>query len=1078
MSATTRQNELILNQDWTRIYQTFKNADFKSYDFENLRRVMIAYLREQYPEDFNDYIESSEYMALIDAIAFLGQSLAFRIDLTSRENFIELAERRDSVLRLARMLSYNAKRNVAASGLLKFTSISTTQDVFDSNGRNIGRRTIQWNDPANPDWFEHFVLILNEAMPENTEFGRDQRPSVIQGISTEQYRINSVNNGVPLFSFTKSVANQRMSFEIVSTGFQNREEIYEEDPVAGRQFGFVYRNDGRGVASANTGFFAMFKQGSLEQIDFNISNPVPNERVYVNTPNINNDDVWLYSASVNGLQSKKWEQVPSLTGNNVAYNSVFEGIRDVFFVETRANDTVELVFSDGVFGDLPSGDFRLFVRVSNGLEYTIRPSEMQNINIPVEYVDASGNRQTVRIGLSLQNTVANAAAAETTDEVRTRAPAQYYTQDRMISGEDYNLAPLTSSQNLIKVKAVNRVSSGVSRNFDLIDASGKYSDITVFADDGYIYKQDAEKFLNLRFTNNVDVLNFIRESINPVFDSLSVYNFYLDKFPRQTSFNSIVTWQNVSQNDTNLSTGFLVDNLTPVAVGSAASDDLKFVETGAMIKFGPPIGQTFSPAESSAPDRLWAKVVNVLGDGTISQDGFGGIFVNEEIPEGAILEAIIPKFVNVIPSGLEQTIAQKIMLNETFALRYNQSLRLWRIIPEEFIDTDSEFSLANAGSQSTSLLDASWLMLFTNINEREYSVRVRTLEYAFGSFQQNRFYFDPSALQYNRITNSVAYDRINILPVNLCVLNEPLADNVTFSIVDTVKYNDGYESTSEVLLNFNDRDRDGIIDNPDSFALFVEESDKIVLRRTVDRNGNVVYVLDQTVAVEVAESTPGELYKVVNGRANLKFQYIHNADSNRRIDPSASNIIDLYLMTRSYDRQFREFLAGVAERPEPPTTESLRITFGSKLSAVKSISDEIIYHPVKYRVLFGSTAEPKLRAVFKVVKNPSRVINDGDLKVRIVSAFEEFFDLNNWDFGDRFYVTELVAYVLNTVSPDVANMVIVPRDPNQTFGSLFEIQSRPDEIFINGATVDDIQIVSSISATEVNAPLNRIISAT
>jgi aspartyl/asparaginyl beta-hydroxylase (cupin superfamily) len=85
MTTTSRQNNLILNQDWKRIYQTFKNADFKSYDFENLRRVIITYLRENYPEDFNDYIESSEYLALIDAVAFLGQSLAFRTDLASRE---------------------------------------------------------------------------------------------------------------------------------------------------------------------------------------------------------------------------------------------------------------------------------------------------------------------------------------------------------------------------------------------------------------------------------------------------------------------------------------------------------------------------------------------------------------------------------------------------------------------------------------------------------------------------------------------------------------------------------------------------------------------------------------------------------------------------------------------------------------------------------------------------------------------------------------------------------------------------------------------------------------------------------
>ena len=149
MSSTDRQNRLLVAEDWRKVYQSFRDADFQSYDFENLRRTMIEYIRQNYPEDYNDYIESSEYLALIDLIAFLGQSIAFRVDLNARENFLELAERRESVLRLARLLSYNAKRNQAGNGLLKFSSIRTTQDIIDSNGRNLSGQVVVWNDPAN-----------------------------------------------------------------------------------------------------------------------------------------------------------------------------------------------------------------------------------------------------------------------------------------------------------------------------------------------------------------------------------------------------------------------------------------------------------------------------------------------------------------------------------------------------------------------------------------------------------------------------------------------------------------------------------------------------------------------------------------------------------------------------------------------------------------------------------------------------------------------------------------------------------------------------------------------------------------
>ena len=142
MSSTNRQNRLLLAEDWKKVYQSFRNAEFKSYDFDNLRRTMINYLRQNYPEDFNDYIESSEYLALIDLIAFLGQNISYRIDLNARENFLELAERRESILRLARLLSYNPKRNQTANGLLKFESIATTEDIVDSNGTNLANQTV------------------------------------------------------------------------------------------------------------------------------------------------------------------------------------------------------------------------------------------------------------------------------------------------------------------------------------------------------------------------------------------------------------------------------------------------------------------------------------------------------------------------------------------------------------------------------------------------------------------------------------------------------------------------------------------------------------------------------------------------------------------------------------------------------------------------------------------------------------------------------------------------------------------------------------------------------------------------
>src|SRR6056297_2581420 len=188
MSITDRQNRLLVAEDWKRVYQTFRNAYFQSYDFDNLRRTMINYLRQNYPEDFNDYIESSEYLALIDLIAFLGQNLSFRIDLNARENFLETAERRESILRLARLISYNPKRNLAANGLLKIDTVKTTESVVDSSGLNLSGITVRWNDRGNNNYREQFTKILNAALPSSNTIGNPQKRDTIGGVVTEKYK--------------------------------------------------------------------------------------------------------------------------------------------------------------------------------------------------------------------------------------------------------------------------------------------------------------------------------------------------------------------------------------------------------------------------------------------------------------------------------------------------------------------------------------------------------------------------------------------------------------------------------------------------------------------------------------------------------------------------------------------------------------------------------------------------------------------------------------------------------------------------------------------------------------------------
>ena len=243
---------------------------------------------------------------------------------------------------------------------------------------------------------------------------------------------------------------------------------------------------------------------------------------------------------------------------------------------------------------------------------------------------------------------------------------------------------------------------------------------------------------------------------------------------------------------------------------------------------------------------------------------------------------------------------------------------------------------------------------------------------------------------------------------------------------------------------------------------------------TAYSDGQIFYFIKEDL-FQILDKTSGNTitsqnYRAKIGRDKLKFHYVHAADANTRIDPSVSNIIDVYMLTKSYDDDFRLYLDGtVATKPLSPSSDQLYLNYGQKLNNIKSISDEVIYHPVKYKMLFGEAASTDLQAKFKIVKNPDIVINDNEVKTRAIAAINEFFALENWEFGESFYFTELSTYVMQQLSPNVVTFVIVPNQASSTFGSMFEIKSESDEIFISSATVADIELIDSVTATRLRS---------
>lgn len=1123
MATSSRQTNIFGLEDWRSLYKTYNQADFQSYNFETLRKSFVDYIRQNYPEDFNDYVESSEFVALLDVIAFMGQSLSYRQDLNTRENFLDTAERRDSVVRLADLVSYIPKRSENASGFLKVTSVATTENITDYNGVNLANVKVRWNDSTNLDWQDQFNTVLNALLVDSQKINHPGRSARILGVDTDEYTVKLANNLLPVIPFNSSVNGTSMNFEVISATTANSTSVYEPAPVLNGNFNFLYRNDKQGFTSANTGFFFYFKQGTLTNKDFTLNDRIANRSVDVNVEGINNNDVWLYELSkTTGEVIAEWEQVENVYAPKTTQ---LEGSDKKYYsITSRANDQVTYNFGDGAFADIPLGFFRTFIRVSNGRDYTINKNDITGVNITVPYISRSGRNESATFTLSLTQNVSNAAGKETIDDIKRNAPARFYTQDRMVNGEDYNNYPYTAYSSIIKSKAVVRSNIGASRHLDLVDPTGKYSSVNTISSDGVLFEDQKQSSFTFDFNDKNDINDVIRNQIEPILANRSTVHLYHSEYTRKDISSIDIEW-NQSTTTTNTTTGYFKTSAgTPLAISSYAGGDVQYIAEHALVKFTTPNSDSGGIYYFDTNNRLkqkvslgptdvteiWTSIKSIKLDGTNfgtgnDADGIGPVVITDFIPTDAVPIEVIPVFNTDLPTALETDILEQIELYNDFGLGYDADGGEWYIITSTNIDKTSNFSLTNAQDNSGTGIDASWFVKLTAL-DNVYTVTSRGLNYYFSSIIESRFYYNRNDKIYDPKTGQVVNDFVKVLKTNTQPgSNNQLKLDIKLDIIDQPELSDGFVNDYLVEVSYTDDDSDGVADNPDFFSDISLSNSQVFFQTTIDADnlerdlplasGTVEASFDETTDSELVLTSYPETQlfyfanetdkfrklidnkltvvtdiKLKTGRQDLQFQYRHNSGETQRINPGLTNVVDMYLVIESYYNNYRNYVqdtTNTISEPDAPTIDELSSAY-TKLEDKKMLSDNIVLNSVTFKPLFGTKASTDLRANIEVVKAPNTVISDSEIKSQVVSLINDYFSIDNWSFGDTFYFSELSAYLHEQLGTIIGSVVITPKNTSKSFGDLYEIKSSANEIFVNASTVNDVLVVKNLSQSTLN----------
>ena len=1140
MAQSLRQRNLFAAEDYRIVYDSFKQANFQAYDYDTIRGALVDYIQQQYPENFNDWIQSSEFVALIETLAFLAHSLAFRIDQAGRENFLSTAERRASVLRIADFLGYTPTRHRPARGELKVVSIRTTQDVFDINGRNLKNVSVDFEDQ-----YQNFLLIMNELLSQNNKFGRPTNSIRIGNVKNDIYSTNIDSNRDVVFPISGEINGTRRSFEIHGLEIDTKNNTLREvEPDPNSKFDVVYKNDGQGLGSNKTGFFVGFKQGNLQYNDVTADLAVTNLIVDLSTSNVNNDDIWVQEINTSGEVQATWTKVDSGFGANTVFNNIRQDNRKLYTVKTVDNDNVNIQFGDGVFSDIPRGTIRIWYRTGVNQTYTLDPEDLGSVTFSFKYNAADGNTYTVSFTCELQEPVTNASAQESVTSIKNNAGRVFATQDRMITASDYSVYPLTVSENVKKIKAINRTYAGHSRFIKPRDPTATYQTVDMLSDDGYICSDGLTYRSKLDLPSDLSSDQIYNRFLDDLIENPEIINLFYTKYSATdvdfSNGSSSFEWQQITSGYRG-STGYFTRAGVIQKAGSAATTDLNIARPGAIVEFietpynsgtlgdiGDTLtivnggsGYTSAPtvvirgtgtgaaatatisggqlaavtltnggtgyqnpvvvelvggrgtgaqvvATATTAKRSWARVIDVVSDGQgvndsngnptgLTSRGQGAVILNKAIPNTARVSKIFPPYKSVFSQEEKNAIIDELASKNSFALRYDETEDKWLIVragdvspPEE--NNPDNFSFVNAGDTSNNNLDNSWIVR-VDYSANAWSFISRRQRFVFGSDGRIRFYNQNGKRRFNVETNKPDRDRIIVSKINTKPNGSvyPIEQDLPFYTYKYYSEPDGYTNDRLVIVTMADVDNDNYPDNPLAYQDLVGSN--TINLNTVTEDG-----FTYTVRSDVGTS--------ISGREDLSFVWKRISTSNYRIDPSLSNIIDVFVLNQNYDTKYREWIGGSrleSNKPEPPTEIELEKQF-SLLESKKAVSDSIVYRAAEYKILFGELADIELQGKFKVVKVSGTTLTDNEIKSRVLTAINEFFDIDNWDFGETFYFTELSAYIHQELPGIISSIVIVPVSTESEFGDLFQITPESNELFIPDVTLRDIDIVDSINS--------------
>lgn len=143
-----------------------KNINYLGRDFSDLEKNLQTFIKSYFPNQYQDFSESSPGQMMIQLAAYVGDVLGFNMDKNLQEFFSGNPKQRRSVIQLAKRLGYKPKASVSAQTKLDlYITVPSTGSVGnkvpDTNYCPIIKKGSQFRSNTNPSVIFELIRDVN-----------------------------------------------------------------------------------------------------------------------------------------------------------------------------------------------------------------------------------------------------------------------------------------------------------------------------------------------------------------------------------------------------------------------------------------------------------------------------------------------------------------------------------------------------------------------------------------------------------------------------------------------------------------------------------------------------------------------------------------------------------------------------------------------------------------------------------------------------------------------------------------------------------------------------------------------------